>query len=119
MQQDEPLEFGPLVRPYTMTHGRTKPSAESFDLIALIVAADIPTTSLDLEPEHRTILDLARQPISVAEVAAHADLPIGVVRILLDDLRAFGAIQVREPMSVSQLPNKRVLRAVINGLRAL
>jgi len=119
VQQEEPLESGPLVRPYAMTHGRTRPSAETFDLIALIVAADLPMAGQELEPEHRIILDLARQPISVAEVAAHADLPIGVVRILLDDLRVSGAIQVREPMSVSQLPNKRVLRAVINGLRAL
>lgn len=117
--EDDVVGQGPLVRPYAMTHGRTRPSAESFDLIALVVASDIPTAGLDLEPEHRIILDLARQPISVAEIAAHADLPVGVVRILLDDLRASGAVTVRAPMSVSRMPSTRILRAVINGLRAL
>jgi uncharacterized protein DUF742 len=112
-------EYGRLVRPYAMTHGRTKPSAEQFDLIALVMAADVPATGLELEPEHRTILALAQHPISVAEIAAHADLPVGVVRILLDDLCACGAVQVRAPMSVAQQPNTRVLRTVINGLRAL
>lgn len=113
-------EYGRLVRPYAMTHGRTKPSAEQFDLIALVIAAgDVPTNGIELEPEHRLILALAQNPISVAEIAAHADLPVGVVRILLDDLCACGAVQVRAPMSVAQQPNTRVLRTVINGLRAL
>ena len=112
-------EYGRLVRPYAMTHGRTKPSAEPFDLIALVMAADAPAAGTELEPEHRVILGLAQNPISVAEIAAHADLPVGVVRILLDDLCACGAVQVRAPMSVAQQPNTRVLRTVINGLRAL
>lgn len=118
-QRDAPQESGPLVRPYAMTHGRTKPASEHLDLIALVVASEVPAAAMDLEPEHQRVLRLARHPISVAEIAAHADLPIGVVRILLDDLSASGAVQVRAPMSVARLPNKRVLRAVINGLRAL
>ncbi len=102
-----------------MTRGRTKPSSDSFDLIALVVATESPVSVLDLEPEHLAILDLAQQPISVAEIAAYVDLPVGVIRILLDDLRSTGAVVVRAPMSVAKLPSKRTLRAVINGLHAL
>ncbi|GAA4205401.1 DUF742 domain-containing protein [Actinocatenispora rupis] len=118
-QHAVPDGAGPLVRPYAMTHGRTRPSSDNFDLIALVVAADVPTPTVGLEPEHHVVLRLAQQPISVAEIAAHADLPVGVVRILLDDLRAGGCVQVKAPMSVAKMPNTRVLRAVINGLRAL
>lgn len=118
-QHAAPDGAGPLVRPYAMTHGRTRPSSDSFDLIALVVAADVPVSTEGLEPEHRMILNLARQPVSVAEISARADLPVGVVRILLDDLRVRGAVQVRSPMSTAKAPAKRVLRAAINGLRAL
>jgi Protein of unknown function (DUF742) len=114
------LEGGPLVRPYAMTHGRTRPATDtSFDLISLVMATASAPSAFGLEPEHRAIMDLVRQPLSVAEIAAHIDLPVGVVRVLLDDLRKSGSIVVREPMSVSRLPNKRVLKAVINGIRAL
>ncbi|MGA8116416.1 MAG: DUF742 domain-containing protein [Actinocatenispora sp.] len=112
-------DLGALVRPYAMTHGRTKPRSESLDLIALVVAAEAPRSTFDLEPEHLAILELTQQPISVAEISAHVDLPVGVVRILLDDLRVTGAVVIRAPMSVAKQPNKRVLRSVINGLRAL
>lgn len=119
VEQPEPDDLGALVRPYAMTHGRTRPRSDAFDLIALVVSTDTPTTAFDLEPEHLAILELVGQPTSVAEISARMDLPVGVVRILLDDLRAAGAVIIRAPMSVSKQPNKRVLRSVINGLRAL
>lgn len=74
-------EAGPLVRPYAMTGGRTKPGPTGvrFDLIAL-VTLDIGAPGLDddtgLGPEHRALIDLCRpETQSVAELAAGADLP--------------------------------------------
>jgi len=70
-------------------------------------------------PEHERILDLvARQPLSVAEIAATCDLPVGVVRILLGDLFAAELARVVRPAPVNR-PDERLLREVINGLRAL
>jgi hypothetical protein len=121
-------EAGPLVRLFALTRGRTRPDArEAFDLIALITA-DSPYggpgspygSEPGLSPEHRTILDQCReQPASVAEVAAHSDLPVGVVRVLLGDLLDAGLIRVSRPVPPAQLPDERLLREVINGLRAL
>ncbi len=112
-------EAGPLVRPYAMTRGRTLPPTDTFDLISLVVAAGTSDAAIELEPEHVAILSLCQRPISVAEISAHLDLALGVVRVLLDDLLRQQLIVVRAPMSVAKLPSTRTLKAVINGLRAL
>lgn len=122
-------DAGPLVRPYAMTGGRTRPSSEAFDLIAIVSVSDIledieePAMVLleaaSLAPEHATILDLCRLPLSVAEIASALDLPVAVVRILLSDLLERGLIEVRRPAPITQLPHEGILKEVIDGLRAL
>ncbi|MGC9666877.1 DUF742 domain-containing protein [Planosporangium sp. 12N6] len=115
---DEEEAAGPLVRPYAMTHGRTRASAD-FDLITLVVAARSPDPDEIWEPEHLAILDLTQRPVSVAEIAAGMNLPAGVVRVLLDDLRARGALIVRAASLETSTPNLTILKAVADGLRAL
>jgi hypothetical protein len=66
------------------------------------------------------ILALCRgEPLSVAELAADSDLPVGVVRVLLGDLLTRGNVRVLGPVPPAQLPDEHILREVINGLRAL
>jgi hypothetical protein len=112
-------DAGPVVRPYAMTGGRVRPAAGGFDLVAFVVARpyDGPLP-VYLQPEHRAILDLARGPLSVAEIAAHLDLALGVVRVLLGDLLAERLIAMHEP-DTAGLPDENILKAVVNGLRAL
>ena len=118
-------EAGPLVRPYAMTGGRTRPGPTGvrFDLIALVTLAGTARGTDDdamLGPEHRTLIELCRpETQSVAELAAGADLPVGVVRVLLGDLMERGRVTVRRPVPPAQLPDERILREVIEGLRAL
>ncbi|GEJ98908.1 DUF742 domain-containing protein [Streptomyces sp. 1-11] len=118
-------EAGPLVRPYAMTGGRTQPGPTGvrFDLIALVTldpAAPADDDDTVLGPEHRALIDLCRlETQSVAELAAGADLPVGVVRVLLGDLLELGRVTVSRPVPPARLPDERVLREVIEGLRAL
>ncbi|MEU6026984.1 DUF742 domain-containing protein [Streptomyces tauricus] len=118
-------EAGPLVRPYAMTGGRTEPgpSGVRFDLIALVtLATGAPETGADtaLGPEHRALVELCRaETQSVAELAADTDLPVGVVRVLLGDLLELGCVTVSRPVPPAHLPDERILREVIDGLRAL
>ncbi|MEG3628189.1 DUF742 domain-containing protein [Streptomyces poriticola] len=118
-------EAGPLVRPYAMTGGRTRPGPTGvrFDLIALVTLEQGAAGTADgalLGPEHRTLLELCRpETQSVAELAAGADLPVGVVRVLLGDLLELGCVTVSRPVPPAQLPDERILREVIDGLRAL
>ncbi|MBM9617537.1 DUF742 domain-containing protein [Streptomyces zhihengii] len=118
-------DAGPLVRPYAMTGGRTRPGPSNvrFDLIALVVVDERTPPDAEeslLGPEHRTLLALCRcETQSVAELAADADLPVGVVRVLLGDLLEAGHVKVSSPVPPARLPDERILREVIEGLRAL
>jgi len=56
----------------------------------------------------------------VVDIASDVDLPLGVVRILLADLRELGlvAIQAPVPAQTRQI-DRNTLREVLHGLRAL
>ena len=113
-------EAGPVVRPYAMTRGRVRPAAGGFDLVSFVRAKVPPNVCApELEPEHRAILAVARDPMTVAELAARLDLALGVVRVLLGDLLRAGYLAVYQPPPLHEMTNENVLRAVIDGLRAL
>jgi hypothetical protein len=114
-------EAGPIVRPYALTRGRTTPASGAYvGLIDMVVAEAQPRlpAGARLNPEHRRILSRCGQPITVVDLASDADLPVGVVRVLLSDLTQWGAITV---LSAPRGPvtNERLLRDVLNGLLAL
>ncbi|MFD7576615.1 DUF742 domain-containing protein, partial [Streptomyces sp. NPDC059810] len=52
-------------------------------------------------------------------LSAVAARPGGVVRVLLCDLLESGFVRVSRPVPPAQLPDERILREVIDGLRAL
>src|SRR4051812_35353542 len=111
---DEPewtdLEAGPIVRPYALTGGRTRPGGGGFDLMAVIeTAGGRPAKQVQGGPEHHAILRLCGSAPSVAEVAAELDLPVDVVRVLLGDLADQRLITVRRPAPVSGSPSTSVL----------
>lgn len=113
-------EAGPIVRPYAMTRGRTRPAGEMFDLMAVVVATQVPPArSFWLTPEHLRLLELCQRPITVVDVASDLNLPLGVVRVLLGDLRVEGSISVRKPQVTGPQADEFVLKDVLNGLRAL
>jgi hypothetical protein len=113
-------DAGPVVRPYAVTGGRVAPSSSEFDLVAFVIATapELPPAP-HLQPEHHAIVAAAWEPTSVVELASKLDLSIGVVRVLLGDLRSAGLISLYEPPAASQGHDIDVLKAVVNGLRAL
>ena len=113
---------GPVVRPYALTGGRTRPAGAVLDLITVIVASSLalgPDDSLGLSPEHRRILGLCRRPATVADVASTTALPLGVVRVLIADLMGQGRITVLAERPAGEEPSTAMLKEVLNGLRAL
>ena len=66
------------------------------------------------------MLQLAQTPATVVDIASDVDLPLGVVRILLADLRELGlvVIQAPIPMKAHQV-DRETLREVLHGLRGL
>ncbi|MFE4176137.1 DUF742 domain-containing protein [Streptomyces sp. NPDC056909] len=118
---DEPeLEHAaPLVRPYVITNGRNLLDDGEFSLITLVtVSPDGPRTG-HLDPEKHRLLDLcAGGYLSVAEIAGHTNLPVGVVKILLSDLTEQGYLTTRAPVPPAKLVERHILEEVLNGLQA-
>jgi hypothetical protein len=114
-------EAGPVVRPYAVTKGRTMPAPGAY--IGLL---DVVTASADprlpaharLNREHRRILNRCRQPITVVDLAADTDLPVGVVRVLLGDLMQHGALRV-VATSRGPVTSERLLKDVLDALQSL
>jgi hypothetical protein len=114
-------QAGPVVRPYALTRGRTRHSGEAFDLVATVTATRGQAADLRvLAPEHISVLQLARAPTTVVDIASDVDLPLGVVRILLADLRELGLVAIRAPVPTKPRQiDRNTLREVLHGLRRL
>ncbi|WP_248959567.1 DUF742 domain-containing protein [Sphaerisporangium perillae] len=113
-------EAGRIVRPYVMTRGRTEPSRGKIDLITLVVTTkSVSPAEPGLGPEHHTIVRLCERPLSVAEIAAHLDLPAGTIRVLLGDLADRGVVAIQEPARETDALDLETYKAVLNGLRTL
>jgi hypothetical protein len=106
---------GRLVRPFTVSNGRTRPS------VALDLLSQVRTTGAtppgQLGPEHAQALDLCRSPVPVAEVAAHLKLPAVVTKVLLSDLVDCGALTTKPPEYQHNPTDRALLEAVLDGLR--
>lgn len=112
---------GRLVRPFTLTGGRTRPSRADFTLITTVTAVDPPPPwAARPQPEHVRILKMCAEPVAVAEVAALLDLPVSVAVIMLCDLLEAGRITARPPHPVSRTtPDLELLEKVREGLGRL
>lgn len=113
-----------LVRPYTVTGGRT---ATRYDLAVealVLTTADGPGDTAGRLPEARAIRELCRECRSVAEIAAHLAVPLGVARVLVEDVAEEGLVHVYQTASeqgshVEGRPDRAILERVLGGLREL
>jgi glyoxylate carboligase len=115
---DEPWlddDAGRLVRPYTVSNGRTRPT-NKLDLLSMVmVTGRVPQAHLDAD--HAQAFDLCHDPTTVAEIAAHLRLPAVVTKILLSDLVDCGAVTTRAPSAVADPTDRFILEALLDGLQ--
>ncbi|MFE9255871.1 DUF742 domain-containing protein [Streptomyces sp. NPDC006879] len=110
----------PLVRPYAMTGGRTRPRYQ-LAIEALVSTTADPAHLATLLPEHQRICQLCREVKSVAEVSALLSMPLGVARILVADLAEAGMVAIHQPGNgeTGGTPDVTLLERVLSGLRKL
>jgi hypothetical protein len=107
-----------LARPYAVVGGRTTPALPDLRVESQIVRTPRGLRSLPSALfERREILLLCSEPVSVAELAVHLQVPLGVARVIVADAAADGGVRVDlpddAPLSVE------LLQRVLDGLRAL
>jgi hypothetical protein len=108
-------------RPYTLTGGRTRARIE------LPIEVTVETLSSSGETDwapgdvRTVIVRLCRGRPSIAEISSYADLPIGVIRVLVGDLVESGHLRVHSTLTdrstVSE--RRRLIERTLDGLRAL
>jgi hypothetical protein len=73
----------------------------------------------DLHLEYRSAVELAARPISIVEIAAALRVPVGVARVLVNDLVDSGYLAVHLPPSAAgESPAPEILERLLEGLRA-
>lgn len=111
-----------VVRPYTVTGGRTRPSGMELPIEALVQRGDVPVPP-DLRLERLRIVEMCGdRMLSVAEIAAHLALPLGVVRVLVSDLAHAGLLVVHPGAYSTAEPsadNLDPLASVLDGISKL
>ncbi|CAM5440448.1 MULTISPECIES: DUF742 domain-containing protein [Streptomyces] len=109
-----------FVRSYVITGGRTLPDSDDLALHTLVILAPDRTPPLGAGPEVMAIWKLcAGGYLSVAEVAGHLGLPVGVARLLLTDLFEQGHLLRRAEPPRAQNVDRATLEKVLNGLQSL
>ena len=85
-----PDDTGRLLRPYAITGGRT--DAPGLTLESQLIRVDHPAGHSPQRWEAARIVEMAHRPIAVIEVAARAQLPVGVAKVVIADLIDQGAL---------------------------
>ncbi|MEM6104642.1 DUF742 domain-containing protein [Mycobacterium sp. 050272] len=116
-----PAREASLVRPYTLTAGRTNAGVD--------IPLEAPVETLRAGRAHRwpaddargKIIQLCVQSPSVAEVSARLNLPIGVTRVLVGDLVLSGYLRVHATLTEQSTRDERheLIGRTLRGLKAL
>ncbi|WP_193046086.1 DUF742 domain-containing protein [Mycolicibacterium baixiangningiae] len=121
MDEPESASEPSLVRPYTLTAGRTD------SRVHLPLEAPIETLESSQPPRwpagdaRGEILVLCAHRPSVAEIAARLSVPLGVARVLVGDLVTQGYLRVHTTLDPSASSDERreLIGRTLRGLRAL
>ena len=113
-------EPGPLVRPFAVTRGRAGRDLHRLDILSLVVAAHSAPDVTGLDREYREIVRLCQhRTLSIAEIAAHMNLLLAAVKVLVSDLIDSGYLLYRPPRPVAGVSDLNLLQAVLDGVRRL
>jgi hypothetical protein len=110
-----------LVRPYTLTAGRTGTDVD--------LPLEAPVQTLQAGLAHQwpaddvrgKIIALCVSTLSVAEISARLDLPVGVARVLIGDLVTSDYLRVHRTLTDRSTGDERqeLIGRTLRGLKAL
>ena len=117
-EPDDDAPVARVVRPYTLTGGRTTPKVELPVEATLRRQGSGPAGLVDSNLAR--ILDVCDKR-SVAEVSALVSMPIGVVRVLLGDLIEQGHVLAQATLTATSSKDERreLIERTLRGLRTL
>lgn len=108
-----------MVRPYSLTSGRTRPAVELAIEALIQVLPDAGNRQYELGNVEAAIVALCAESPSVAEIAARVGVPLGVARVLVADLVEAGHVRVLATLTeaASDSERRELIGRVLSGLR--
>lgn len=117
---DSSGESSRLVRAYAVTRGRTDSQHYDLELETLVSTTSRGEASApSLDFERRSIVLLCRDVLSIAEIAARLDRPLGVAKVLVGDMADDLLVIVHRQASSGGRTDLALLERVLDGLRAM
>lgn len=116
-EDPEGLNAGPMVRAYSLAGGRLDPTHQ-LDLLTHIMSCG-DGRRVRLDPEHVQILRCCATPMPVVEIAALIRIPVVVTKVLISDLLDYELVMVGSAVSDDGRPSLALMKAVLDGIRAL
>lgn len=117
---DEPDEYlDHPVRQYVITAGRAHPTRNMIRPETLLLANPDMRLPISASRQQRALLDIFRGMLSLAEAAAHLQLPVSLVVVLVSDLVDSGHLWIRSGPPHHVLPERGLLEKVLHGLQKL
>ncbi len=117
LDTDEADESPNLVRPFTLTGGRTRPEGITISVETIVTQGmtELSPSTL-LGPVEIEIWRQAGRKPSAAELATGLKLPLGVIRVLVGDLVATGHLRLGRTQPVGDV---NLIERLIDGVRSL
>ncbi|MGH3660282.1 MAG: DUF742 domain-containing protein [Micromonosporaceae bacterium] len=114
------VDHEPVVRPYAMTQGRTKPRVD-VDLLAFVHRTG-PMDPLRDRGEHLQLLAACNDPVPAIELIdvigrAPFNLPLEAARVILGELAAQRRVTITAPANPA--PEAATLEKLLRGLQTL
>jgi Protein of unknown function (DUF742) len=111
---------GALVRPYAVTRGRTEPRRDIAIEAILVTTVRGRQEARFAGRDKQLIASLCDgRAQSLAEIAAHTRMPLGVSRVLVADMVADGLLALHNPLEAQAGDRMELLERVLSGLRRL
>ncbi len=112
-------DYGPIVRPYALTRGRTRSSHDEELRIETLISSTGLGASIGnrLDLEHRRIIALCQHVLSVAEISARLHLTLGVTRVIVGDMVQDGLVTIHRSVIPESGPDLTLLEKVLHGLQ--
>ncbi len=104
-----------FVRQFALTRGRARPTAD-LALDTLVERRPGGRPNRPLDPEHRQIVELCADTVSIAEISAHIGVHLGIARVLVADLVTRGLVQVSAQRPSTSGPSLDELETLLHDL---
>lgn len=112
---------GQLIRPYAVTRGRTEPTRDIAIEAVLVTTPQGRQEAAFAGRDKQMIADLCDgRALSLAEIASHIRVPLGVARVLVADMTTEGMLTLHETSAMEGYEERmELLERVLSGLRKL